>query len=306
MGTDIKDTYHALASSKYILMDPTSILIVGLDEPATEETKHLIDPDRIAAPINDTIARLIKFGWRDGSFVTIQKIGDKIYAVNGRRRIRACRSINAALTKKQAEAFLRIPCVPDRSNDPLVSLVILNEGALEDTIPAKARKAARLTSMNHTDEEIRVMFDISQQTLNNWRILLKCDPAILKQIEAGKLPPSAGYEIGIKPIAEQKETAAKIEEIPDDVKPRERARRTREANTGTREPTKRWSIAHIQELYALLEPSDAEPYEDEFCELAHKLLGILLGDDDSKGLTSLDEFRCLQTYVKRIARSERV
>lgn len=311
MGTDITKTYGAEGKFTGVIMDPTKILIVGLDTPDPTDPAdplfQLRDPDRIKLDVTDMAAAMVIHGWR-GQAVKVRKIGDHVYAVDGRRRIRAAREANKALKKKGADYLIQVEAIPERANDLLTTVVVANEHRIDDSVLAKARKAERMGLLNQTPEQIAAAFGVSKMTLVNWANLLKCHPKILAQVEAGKLNPTICYELGKLPQDEQlkaieqakAEAAAAGEDEGKALKGRKGRGRVKKGQPG--EKWDRWSSPMLRELQENLTPTDEEPHEDEYQTLIFEFLNCILADDETgKGLR---EWKSVHTEVRRILRKK--
>lgn len=297
--------------------DPDALVIVGLDidaelAPDLEDTERLVS----AEPTEELITSIATHGIRTPVKIVRRKLDGvmRVLVVAGRRRVRAARKANERLRKGKSDVLIRVPCVPEEGTDALVTLVVENEHKIEDTILVKARKAARMKALGHSDPEIAAAFGVSKMTLGNWRALLTCVPEVLARIEANDLPPTLGYEIGKLAPTKQLPALAKIESSGGTVKG-ERGRENVRAEAaradspapsdgdngrGPAPRTRRVSAASLKALYAILEPSETEPFEDDYQRLAHGLIGVVLGFDDGAALT---DFKTVYPHLAKVLRS---
>jgi ParB-like chromosome segregation protein Spo0J len=289
----------SVASFKGLFLDPNDIMIIGVDLP-DDACPELADPDRVDLPVNEGLGEsIILHGIKQAILVrTIEYEGTKYtVAEDGRQRIKAARECNTALRDQGSDALIKVPCIQGKG-DMLSGMIVANEYRTDDSNLAKARKAERLRVYGHSEQDILTHFGgISLLTLKNWQALLNCTPEIQAKINTGEITASAGYELGRLPKAKQ---AAAITE---GAKPDEIRQRARQERTGTPAQTgPKPNLRAIGELYALLEPSEADEDLDEHQSLAFAVLGIVLGQDPSG--EGLEDWPSVHKLAKKVLKSK--
>jgi ParB family chromosome partitioning protein len=164
------------------LVDPNDILII-------EDTDHpLYDLTRTTLPVDEAmVLNIMVYGVIEA--INGRKNAEgKVEVIDGRRRVKAAREANRRLAAEGKE-LIRVPVVlkhgdPNRLYGVMISA---NEHRLDDTVLAKARKAARHFDMGATTEEVANSFGVSTTTLDNWQKLLLVKPALLEEVEKGNV-----------------------------------------------------------------------------------------------------------------------
>lgn len=292
------EAYGAHGEFKGLIMAPEDITIVGVDCP-DETCPELADPDRVHLPLDPgMIASIQKHGVREP--VTIRKIGDTVYAENGRRRILHARAVNEA----GADPPILLRCqVAAKGSDPTLGLVIPNEHRQDDGIIARARKAERLLARGVDLDDVAAAFGVSKQTVGNWLALLELPKPLQAKVSSGQIPATAARELSKLEPAERDARAAELVTAAEAGPVR--GRKAEALARGTKPPkdgAKSLPAKTVRALHARFEPTDSEPLEDEFQELTAALLKVLIGDDPTgKGLK---RWPTVHKHTKKILRSE--
>jgi ParB family transcriptional regulator, chromosome partitioning protein len=197
-------------------LDPNEIVIVGGDGPndvdkndEDGELHHLYD-ERVEIPLRDEfVQNVMTLGIKKN--VTVEKIGEAAYVVDGRQRVRAAREANRRLAKL-GEPLLRVPVVLQTGEESLMMTigVATNEFHHDDPPLTKARKAQRLRDRGLSDDEIAVAFGVSTKAVSNWEKMLSLSAPVKKAIEKGKVSASAAAQLHDLPAPAQKEQLDKL------------------------------------------------------------------------------------------------
>src|SRR3989337_1776752 len=94
------------------LVDPDDLVVIGLDTNAKSLNDHYLFDATVREPIDETlVASIMTHGIIQP--ITVQKDGDKILVVAGRRRVRHAREANVRL-KKAGAPPVSVPCTSPR------------------------------------------------------------------------------------------------------------------------------------------------------------------------------------------------
>lgn len=198
---------------------PEDLFIVGLDG-TEEERKGAINHPLYDPRINNEIdqrlvSSMLECGWFGA--IEVSREGARDLVVAGRSRVRAARSANDAIRifneTKEGKASPKTPIRVEykiQRREPVALMGVMiseNELRTEDTIPNKARKAARYMSEGKSSDQTAAIFGTSKQTIKNWLGLLEeKNKDLLSLIERGKINPTAAYAI-MKLTGEEREQA---------------------------------------------------------------------------------------------------
>lgn len=197
MGSDAKKAYGAVARFDGLLFDPETLVI--------EEDKayELYDP-RIHLKLDEAmVENIMAFGVLQP--ITVKKVGKAVVVVDGRQRVRHAREANKRL-RAAGKVEIRVAGVPTRLEDLLGLMISANGHRHDDTPMAKARTLARYLGLGHTEDEARVAFGVTGETLRQWKILLDLHPDVQKAIDRRDLPAHVGFKLGAVPYDEQPAT----------------------------------------------------------------------------------------------------
>ena len=184
---------------------PNELVIVGLDTPDGPE--HPLYDERIMLPVKEElVVNIARFGIKKP--VLVAKIGERALVVDGRQRVRAARAANLLL-EAAGDPPLKVPVVVQKGEASTLEqiAIVCNEYSQDDSVLTKARKAQRLADRGASPAEIALIFGVSAQCLSSWARLLEADPAVLEQVEAGRLSSSAAVASLALPREEQQELA---------------------------------------------------------------------------------------------------
>ena len=212
MGGEKKLAFDASRFSGWS-MDPESIIIVGVDEEPNEATRHLLDVDSNAEPVDEaTVKNMMVYGCVEPVIIT--KIGPDAYMVDGRGRGRALREANKRLVDEGKQPYM-IPAIKrqDEEHKLFGVMVSANGFRREDSQLAKGEKVQAYLDLGRTMEEAEVTFGVSVTSLKNWLQLLELAAPVKKLIKEGKLSCHAASKLVNLPadqqIAKAKEAIAK-------------------------------------------------------------------------------------------------
>jgi hypothetical protein len=274
------------ADMGFRLVRPSEPIVIGLD--TKDGPEHpLYDPRIHAALKEDTIKSMMEDGVLSNVITT-----DALVTVDGRRRVMHAREAERRLQTTEwvdhhgqvhaadPNAMLWVPVRMRQGDDAqLFHLMVIGNTQREVEGPvAEARKAAIMQDrFKATDEQVCQAFGWGIGTLRNRRKLLKLDPKLLRDVEAGKLTWLQ---------------ALKIDKLPDDIKDSAKeeveganeegghagARRARAATTKTDDDdgALQWGKRFIK---SILECDKA----GDLAEDAAKMLRVILGEDTEMG-----------------------
>jgi ParB family chromosome partitioning protein len=189
-------------------MDPEDLVVVGFD--TKDGPEHPLYDERVNLPLEESmVCNLMVHGVLEP--VLVRKNGDVAEVVAGRRRVLHAREANKRL-KKQGSELLRVPCFVKRGDDGALMGVSISENEIrrDDVLSAKADKLRRYLATGKSEKDAAVAFGVSHQTIKNWGKLSDLSREVVKAIENGDVPASAGYSLAELPRDEQREKLAEL------------------------------------------------------------------------------------------------
>ena len=180
--------------------DPTKLTIVGHDE--EDESNPLHDERSAWEPDEAMIRNIMVYGIQLP--VLVRKEAGIVYVVDGRQRVKAARAAQAR-QDEAGEFAIKVPCIEVAADDSRVSGIMIstNEVRKDDSVLAKARKAARLMDLLGSREEVALAFGRTTKTVDNWKKLMAADPLVHEAIESSKISATVGIELAAKPRVDQ-------------------------------------------------------------------------------------------------------
>jgi ParB-like chromosome segregation protein Spo0J len=291
---------------------PHLIMIAGVDFDASLYPE-LADPDRIALVDADKsltpefLQSLMSHGVRKRPIVIKHpKLG--IVCTDGRRRVLGARKLGLETVTVDVQEQGGVAAFE--------TMVIANEHFLEDTVLAKARKMQRAIDMGKSKDEVMALFGISKLTLSNWGYLNKCCPEVIAAIEAGKVTPTVGYDIGKLTNEAQLEALKEAIAAGKGAAAKDAAKRHREkdsdddgdtdesdGDTKKKERNRKCSTAELRDFMDRLAPTEEEPYtsKDANLEFAHCLMRAILGE----GPKALKDYEDVQAVLRKTLRASK-
>lgn len=159
------------------------------------DPQHPLYDPRVELPLDEN---QVKNFMAKGFFgtIVITKIGDSPVVVDGRRRTMHAAEANRRLLSEGKEP-IRISATIQRGDgaDLFGVLISANEGRLDDTPLAKARKCARYLAMGRSIDDAALTFGVSKTCINGWMRGLSCTEKVLKAVEKNRLSFSAATEL---------------------------------------------------------------------------------------------------------------
>jgi ParB family chromosome partitioning protein len=294
---DQTQSYNAEGKFTGVVILPENLTIVGIDC-LPEEFPDIADPDRVNLPLDEAfVASIAEHGVRTP--ITIRKYnGDsRVFVVTGRRRVRAARLANAVLAD---DCKIRVKCLPEpKGMDSLATLIIENEGRVNDTPLARARKADRMRRRGDGDAKIAHAFSVTPGAVRSWWTLLEAPAAAQRAVEQGKITAAAAIEIGKLPPSEQGEAlrvaveagrgSAAIENV-------RAMRKPRAAGDDEDGRPRRLSLAQMKAFAEALAPG-----MDDDTDFARKIMVAVLGG----GAKELKDYPSVAKVLRRVLRPER-
>lgn len=195
---------------------PENLLIPGVDpEPeGLSEANHerwaeLIEEMRLARTeksISEIVPSIQTHGVREAVDVCVFRVGksDRLHVVlDGRRRVRAARIVNADRASRGDDSPARVPYIV--KDGDAFDVIIANEHRVGYSALEKAHKIEQLSRRHATAEEIRTAFSsddgsvVGRVTIANWRSLLKLPEELQAALQSGELTPTGGYALAKLP-----------------------------------------------------------------------------------------------------------
>lgn len=192
--------------------DPSELVIVGVDEEASEATVNFVEDDTTRTKLDDAMVKNIA---TNGVLVPvlIRNVGGKAYVVDGRRRVLHARAANELRAKEGLEP-LPVKCSPERGTGDHTAkthAITANSFRMDYGPMAQARKIQDLLNANISEADVANSFGFSTATLRNRLKLLDLDSKVQKAVDKGIIGPMAALELhGLDP----EEQRAKLETVP--------------------------------------------------------------------------------------------
>ncbi len=189
-------------------MDPNDLIVIGYD--TDDGPEHPLFDERAKLPLSEEmINSLMLQGVLE--VVLVRKNGDKAEVVAGRQRVKNAREANKRL-KKQGAELIHVPCMVRKGDDGMVMGVSISENEIreDDPLTVKASKLARYLGLGKSEQEAATVFGVSLQTIKNWGRLGDLDNSVIKAIEAGKIKPSAAWNLSDLSREDQKVELEKL------------------------------------------------------------------------------------------------
>jgi ParB-like chromosome segregation protein Spo0J len=136
---------------------------------------------------------------------------DIIEVVDGRQRARSCRLAHQ-LAKKAGEVGPMLKVELEKVDDKTAAgiMISLNEHRRDDLPSVKARKAARVLAMGHSEESVAAMFGVTTAAIRQWGKFAELSSKVVKAVDAGKVSFSAALAFhGLS----RDEQSAKLDEL---------------------------------------------------------------------------------------------
>lgn len=189
-------------------MDPNDLVVIGYD--TKDGPEHPLYDERATLPLNEELIENIKL---HGVIepVLVRKNGDKVEVVVGRQRVKNAREANKRLKKEGCE-LVNVPCMVRKGDDGTVMGVSISENELRegDPLSVKAAKLERFLALGKSEQEAATVFGVSLQSIRNWRKISDLDGSVVKAIEAGKIKPSAAWNLASLTREDQKAELEKL------------------------------------------------------------------------------------------------
>lgn len=186
---------------EYFMMDPNKLVVVGKD--TDDGPDHPLYDERIKLSLDEgMVLNIMAYGVLKPIFV--QKEGEQVYVVDGRRRVLHARLANERLASKGEETVL-VPVIFKRGDEATLFGISRSANAMNavDSPLTNARNAQRLLDMGKEVAEIAVIYGVKQQTIKDWLALLDLSAMVRKAVEQGEVSVSAGATLAKLPKEEQ-------------------------------------------------------------------------------------------------------
>lgn len=183
-------------------VDPDDLVIIGYD--TDDGPEHPLYDERAKLPVSEEMVVDI-MGQGVLLYVLVRKNGDAVEVSDGRQRVKATREANKRRKKDGLEPIL-VPCVVKKGDDATMMGIGIaaNELRQDDPLSIKAAKLQRYLATGRNEKDAAIRFGVTLQTIKNWGRLSDLDPKVVKAIEEGRIPASAGYALADLSRDEQK------------------------------------------------------------------------------------------------------
>lgn len=238
--------------------DPDRLVIIGVDT-TDDDTHPLYDP-RVEDCVegNEDFEALVESVAAHGILQPIRVFKDATdpkypcaIVVDGRRRVLAARA--AAMRTSTAIAVPAVRQSEDEDKALFASMVTANELRVDDDPMAKAAKLERFVN-NHgaSMKDAALAFGVTEQTIRNWKRLLRLSPKVRAAVSAGKIKATAAGKLAnLAPI----EQDARLAELLRNGKKATVKAAEAKAASRTQAPPKRF----LQKLVAFNGEHDVSP-----------------------------------------------
>lgn len=189
-------------------LNPDDVVVVTKEMMSEDpDLAAFYDPRADLPPQEDLVQSIMLFGVRQT--ILIKKEADRVYVVDGRQRVIACREANARL-RKVGQPEKRVPAILQigSEGDVVESMILTNEHRLADSVMAKAEKAARFISAGRSISQTAVLFGVGEPTIKIWLKLLELAAPVRRAVDEGKIAASAAAKLHKMSKEEQKEALA--------------------------------------------------------------------------------------------------
>lgn len=270
--------------------DPYRVSVIGLAgrpgagplDTAHKEGEHPLWDERIMLPLDEAMANNMRvYGTIEA--VKVRKAGkypeghpnageDIIEVVEGRQRTRSCRRA-VELAKKAGEVAPMLKIEFQRADDVTAvgAMISANEQRRDDLPSVKARKAARILALGHSEQDVANMFGVTTTAVRQWTKFTELSKKVKKAVDNNQISFSAAIQFHGLAADDQNE---KLSELIASGKPsvnNARAAASGKKPSGGRAPV----ILPKSKLKKLGQDQD---FIDGLSEDAHALLAVLLGD----------------------------
>jgi hypothetical protein len=310
MAEGNKKAFDAARSSFYS-MDPIRDIVIagGLVLPKDEQGEHDTDEDqtdalydeRLHMPLDEDFTKGVDaFGVRVA--IIISKRDGRPFVIDGRQRVRAARKINRQ-REKRGEVPLMVKCDVHRTDDAglLGTMILLNEGRVDDEVETKTAKLKRLMERGVTIEQAALRFKRDVVTLKGWLAFEDNAIAPLKKaVEKGAINQTAASAIARLDPEKQKEATEKLlASVPAGgkitrAKAKEAAKRaTAKPNANLHEMSDRRSLKKLLKQIEDMSHANASDRALAFWEGVENALRLVTGSDelDSRLANQVEKLR---------------
>lgn len=189
-------------------MYPEDLTVIGLDTKDGPE-HHLYDK-RILLPIKESLVRDIM---RRGvhTAVEVEKDGDAVVIIKGRRRVIHAREANKRLVKEGLPRIKLKMMSPSKLSELQAMGIMISENEQRegDTQMLRAEKCSAFVQRGASLEEAADSFDCNVQTIEAMLDVIGADAAVRDAIDADVLSFTAGQKLSKLSRKEQKEAIVK-------------------------------------------------------------------------------------------------
>jgi ParB family chromosome partitioning protein len=189
-------------------MDPDDLVVIGYD--TKDGPEHPLYDERVRMSLEESmVLNIMVHGVLEP--VLVRKNGDTAEVIAGRRRVLHAREANKRL-KKEGSEEVRVPVMVKKGQDSVLMGVAISENEIrrDDNPSTKAEKLLRYLATGRSEREASIAFGVSIQTIKNWGRMHDLDNKVIKAIDAGDIPASAGYALATLSREEQKEELDKL------------------------------------------------------------------------------------------------
>jgi ParB-like chromosome segregation protein Spo0J len=194
-------------------MDPTELVIVGLDTEHGENDHVLSDRDRLKDPVSPALVDSV-YDRGVLSDITVRMVSGVPEVVDGRQRVRATREVNK-LRQSEGLKPIRVPVVFKELDDVSAfrEMIILNEHRKDDPPIYRVRKALKLLSLGETREQVSRTFGVTVPAVAGWEKVADLHHEVIDAVEKEKVNLTVAIELAKFPRDEQVAAMRKAIEV---------------------------------------------------------------------------------------------
>lgn len=216
MGKQVIDAPRKQA----FMLDPRSVVVIGVDTDHTARTGdhgHIHWDPRVLAPVDTALAANIRtYGVLKP--VLVEKDGDQVIVIDGRRRTLACRAAwDAATAAGEEVPYLPVFFTRGTEAHQFGVSRAANQFARPETVLEKAEAAQRMLDLNPNVERVAVTFGVQPRTIRDWISLLALAEPVRQAVAAEEISPAAAAALTelsktdqVKKLAELRATGGKL------------------------------------------------------------------------------------------------
>lgn len=188
---------------------PTELFVVGHDDEGDDQTHPCWD-ERAKYDLDECMVRNIMHRGVVQA-ITVKRDGNRVVVVDGRQRVLHCREANRRLLEQGGKPHYITAFPYKGTEDDVAGVMISTTIHREDSIPVKARKAAKLMSAHHyTEEQVALEFGVTIKCIQDWMTYVDLAKPVQKEVERGNLSVSGALKLAPLSRDDQIEALGKV------------------------------------------------------------------------------------------------